>query len=203
MKQTVAKQVLRRIRAKRHAWVFTPKDFVDMGSRQAVDQVLHRLMEQEVIQRLGRGLYYYPPQQAPSSATPAPIDAVARAVAAQTGDRAMLTGKEAARRMQLVTCKEPAGTYHYLTTGTSKKRKVGSRRIRFRHTSLSPPDTVADPPINVMQALLYLGRNKITPEVVETCANTLRPSHRQQLRKLAPQAPTWLIPILHTISKMP
>ena len=40
MKRAVTDQVLRRIRAKRRAWVFTAKDFVDMGSREAVDTMV-------------------------------------------------------------------------------------------------------------------------------------------------------------------
>ncbi len=203
MKRTIAQQVLRRIRAKRRAWVFTPKDFVDIGSRHAVDQALHRLSEQEIIQRLERGIYYFPSKEnkLPDS-TSAHIDAIARAIAAQTGDRAMLTGKEAARRMKLISSAEPAGRYDYLTTGRARKRNIGGKKIRFRHTSFSPPETVSDAAVNMMQALLYLGLEKITQEVMRTCARKLHRTERQQLRKLAPQAPAWLIPILHTISRM-
>lgn len=204
IKGTITQKVLKRIRAKRRAWVFTPKDFVDMGSREAVDQTLHRLAEQEIIQRLDRGIYYFPlePKRAPA-VTPAHIDAIARAIAAQTGDRAMLTGEEAARRLGLTTgSAEPDLTYDYLTTGRSKQRMVGKKKLQFRHTAFTPPDTVPDAAINVIQALLHLGRDNITPEVTEICARSLQPTERDQLRKLAPQSPAWLIPIMHTISTM-
>lgn len=203
MNRSVTNQILRRIRAKRRAWVFTPKDFVDMGSREAVDQTLHRLADQEIIQRLDRGIYYFPleSERVPAS-TPSHIDAIARAIAAQTGDRAMLTGEEAARRLNLIDSVPPSGSYDYLTTGRSKQRMVGEIELRFRHISISPPDTASDSTINVIMALLYLGRDRISPDVMQQCAGMLLLSEREQLRKLAPQAPAWLIPILHVISTM-
>ncbi len=102
MKHTLAQHMLRRIRAKSRDWVFTPKDFVDLGSRDAVDQALHRLIKQGTIQRLGRGIYYFSSEGGqPPAQTPEHIDAIVRALAAQTGHRAMLTGEEAARRLKL------------------------------------------------------------------------------------------------------
>lgn len=206
MKNTIAQHVLRRIRAKRRAWVFTPKDFVDIGSRHAVDQSLHRLVEQEIIQRLDRGIYYYPesPRQKPLP-TPAHLDAVARAIAAQTGDRAILTGEEAAYRLQLTGQGEdaPITQYDYLTTGRSKRRKIGHWEIRFRHSSFIPPESMPDAALNVMQALLFLGKEAITPTVIAQCAQSLTLSDRESLRKLASLSPVWLIPVLHSISNWP
>lgn len=202
MKRTVTDQVLRRIRAKRRAWVFTAKDFVDMGSREAVDQTLHRLEEQGIIQRLDRGIYYFPLENEHKPAqTPEHMDAIARAIAAQTGDRAMLTGEEAAERLGLIPASGKVRAIHeYLITGRSKQRTVGKKTLQFRHTAFTPPDIVPDAPINVIQALLFMGRDRITPDVTEICARALSAAERDQLRKLAPQAPAWLLPILHEIS---
>lgn len=201
MKRTVAQRILRRIRAKRQEWVFTPKDFVDLGSRDAVDQALHRLSEQKLIQRLDRGLYFYSAHsQYHSTTSDHHIDAIARALAAQTGHRAMLTGEEAARRLRLMPNDREYSHYEYLTTGRSKERTVGEITIRFKHTSISPPEAVSEHAIQVMQALSYLKKERITPAVLNTCAEYLQSSEREQLRKLASQAPAWLIPILHYLS---
>ena len=40
--------------------VFVPKDFLDLGSRDSIDQALSRLTKVESIRRLGRGLYDLP-----------------------------------------------------------------------------------------------------------------------------------------------
>jgi hypothetical protein len=52
--------ILDRIRASGRGKVFASKDFLDLGSREAVDQALSRLARAGEIQRLGRGLYHYP-----------------------------------------------------------------------------------------------------------------------------------------------
>ena len=41
----VATTLIKRIRAKQRGWVFTPKDFLDVGTRVAVDQTLSRLVQ--------------------------------------------------------------------------------------------------------------------------------------------------------------
>ncbi len=57
---TIQDDILDRIRGHDGGKVFTPKDFLDLGSRDAADQSLSRLARSGEIQRLGRGLYHYP-----------------------------------------------------------------------------------------------------------------------------------------------
>jgi hypothetical protein len=57
---TIQDDILDRIRGHDRGKVFTPKDFLDLGSRDAADQSLSRLAKSGEIQRLGRGLYHYP-----------------------------------------------------------------------------------------------------------------------------------------------
>ena len=56
---TVQDDILDRIRGQGRAKVFTPKDFLDLGSRNAADQSLSRLVKGGEIQRLGRAFGYY------------------------------------------------------------------------------------------------------------------------------------------------
>ena len=53
-------KIKRRIIGKGRGAVFTPADFLDLGSRASVDQTLSRLTDQGVIRRLARGIYDYP-----------------------------------------------------------------------------------------------------------------------------------------------
>ncbi len=53
----IADKIMKRVRAKgRGKWVCTPKDFLDLGSRAAVDQALSRLATSGDLRRVGRGL---------------------------------------------------------------------------------------------------------------------------------------------------
>jgi len=60
MTQSINNKVLSRIYCKKRGWVFTPVNFLDLGSRAAIDQILGRLARSGTIRRLARGLYDYP-----------------------------------------------------------------------------------------------------------------------------------------------
>jgi hypothetical protein len=53
-------QILEVINKRGPGAVFVPTDFLDLGSRQAVDIVLHRLLRKGTIRRLARGIYDFP-----------------------------------------------------------------------------------------------------------------------------------------------
>ena len=53
----VADRIMKRVRGKGRGWVFTPKNFVDFGTRGSVDMALSRLASAGDIRRIGRGLY--------------------------------------------------------------------------------------------------------------------------------------------------
>src|SRR5271166_2445296 len=58
--QTLTEKVQRRLRAHQEGDVFVTHDFLDLGTRAAVDQALSRLARQGVLRRIGRGIYDLP-----------------------------------------------------------------------------------------------------------------------------------------------
>lgn len=57
----MANRIMEKVRAyDRGSWVCMPKDFLDLGSRAAVDQALSRLVQSGRLRRVGRGLYDRP-----------------------------------------------------------------------------------------------------------------------------------------------
>src|SRR3546814_15969778 len=58
----VADGIMKRVRGKGCGWVFTPKQFVDFGTRGSVDMALSRTSHAGDIRLFGRGLYDYPLQ---------------------------------------------------------------------------------------------------------------------------------------------
>ena len=59
----VQDDILDHLRHRSRGKVYTSKDLVHLGSRAAVDQALSRLARDGTLQRLARGLYYYPQNQ--------------------------------------------------------------------------------------------------------------------------------------------
>ena len=47
MKNSIVTKVTNRIHAKQAGWVFTPKDFLDLGTRSNIDFILHSLVQKK------------------------------------------------------------------------------------------------------------------------------------------------------------
>lgn len=195
---SIANKILRRIRSTGRGSVFTPKDFLDLGSRAAVDQALSRSVHRGTIRRLGRGLYDYP-QVSPRLGilSPSP-DAVAQVVARKTGSPLQISGARAANVLGLST-QVPARNV-YLTTGASRSIKAAGQLIHLRHAAsrkLAGANKASGP---VFQALRYLGRNQIDDSVIRRLRRTLSASDKHALKKDAAYVPDWMRPIIDAIT---
>jgi len=73
-----------------------PTDFLDLGSRQAVDLTLHRLVRKGTIRRLARGIYDYPKLHPVLGPLPPPPEGIAKAIAGRQQARLQPAGAYAA-----------------------------------------------------------------------------------------------------------
>src|SRR5258708_24009573 len=116
---SVPNRIMKRARAGGRGGVVTPRDFLDVAARAAVDQALSRLAKGGKLRRLARGLYDFPkvhPKLGPLS--PA-ADDVAQALARETGSQAQIAGARAANALRRST-QAPAQSI-YLTDGPSPR----------------------------------------------------------------------------------
>lgn len=195
----VADTVIRRIRAKGRGWVFTPKDFLDVGTRATVDQTLSRLVRKGAIRRLDRGVYDYPKQHDKLGTLSPGADDLAQAIAAKTGDRIFPSGAAAANYLGLST-QVPARPV-YLTNGTSRTKKVAGRTITLKHARVPIINTITDRANFVLQALSYLGQNNIDDTVIQRCANRLDNRDIKDLSASASRLPGWMADIILRIQQ--
>jgi hypothetical protein len=198
VKNSIADKVIRRIRAKKRGWVFTPKDFLDLGTRSNIDFVLHQLVGKQVIRRVSRGVYDFPATHPKLGMLSPSQDGILRAVTMQTGESIQPSGAQAANWLGLST-QVPAQPV-YLTSGRSRNKTVGKQTIRFKHTSIKPLHGKADKVSLVLQALIYMGKQHIDDQVMQACAKQLSTTQKDSLRHMAAQAPGWLTPIIHNIA---
>ena len=90
--QSIDKKVINRILGHGSGWVFTPANFSDLGSRDAVASALRRYRQSGLIRHLARGLYDYPRTEPElGMLTPSP-DSVARALAGRDAVRLQPSG---------------------------------------------------------------------------------------------------------------
>ncbi|MFI5401494.1 MAG: DUF6088 family protein [Planctomycetota bacterium] len=199
MPRSVQGQILARVRANRPRAVFVPADFLDLGSRAAVDQTLSRLVRAGFLRRVARGIYDRPRHHPRLGALSPSLPLVAAAIARSTGSQLQVSGLLAANQLGVST--QVPARLAYLTDGPTRAIRVGSRMIEFRHASprtLTGAGTAAGV---VIQALRYLGRSGVTPEVVARVREALRHDDRSAVQRYVSRAPAWMRPPLLAIAR--
>ncbi len=190
-------RIMKHARARGRGGVFTPSDFLNMASRATVDQALSRLVKGGKLRRLAHGLYDFPKVHPKLGLlSPAP-DAVAHALARETGSRLQIAGARAANALGLSTQVPAKSTY--LTDGPSRRVMLGKRVIDLRHASpkhLIAPGSAAG---TVIQALRHLGPVRAS-DVAHVAARRLSAGDKKTLATSATRAPAWMWPTLFSIA---
>jgi len=184
-------QILARVRGKGAGAVVTPKDFLDVARRDAVDQALTRLVRQGALQRIGRGLYHRA-QTNRRLGIPVPPDPdiVAQAIGRQTGNRVVPSAAVIANRLGLST-QVPAKPV-YLTDGRSRSVRVGNQTFRLKHVAAKRLPDKDDAASLAIQAIMALGRASLDDEAVRTLQRQLSPAQRMNLVREARYADAWV-----------
>ena len=197
--QSIDKKLLNRIYGHGRGWVFTPNDFSDLGSRDAVASALKRYRQSGHIRRLARGLYDYPRTDPDLGIlTPSP-DAIARALAGRDAVRLQPSGAYAANLLGLST--QVPMKIVYLTDGPSRTVRIGKKQIILKRTT--PRNMASAGTISglVLQALRHLGQRHVDDEVIATLDRRLDDNDRNQLLKNIRFAPSWIAEIMRQLGK--
>ncbi|MDI9442707.1 MAG: DUF6088 family protein [Planctomycetota bacterium] len=195
---TTQDEILDRIRKHGRGKVFIPKDFLDLGSRDAADQSLSRLVKSGDILRLGRGLYQDPQMNERVGIPLGPdLDEIADALARQTGSRVVPSGAVAANRLGLST-QVPAKPV-YLTDGRTRQVRIGSTTIQIRHAAPKELPVGSRTSAMVFQALRHLGQAAVDDQVVARLRRALSPKQRQELLQDARYTTDWIAAVVRQI----
>jgi len=196
----VQDQILARIRERGGGRVFIPKDFLDLGSRDAADQALSRLAKLGDIQRLGRGLYLYPRKpKAAVAAAPAEQDEIADALGRQTGSQVVPSGAMAANRLGL-TSQVPAAPL-YLTDGRTRQVRIGSVVFQLRHAAPKDLPAASRTSSMVFQALRFIGKESVDERVIAKIQKAITSEQRAALLRDANYATDWISAAVRQIAR--
>jgi hypothetical protein len=184
-------KLLHRIRSKGRGGVYTSKDFLDLGTRAAVDQALSRLVKEGAVRRLGRGLFDYP-RISPALGGPVSPDPdhVAQAVARKRGGRLMPSGASAANALGLST--QVPGRRVYATDSSTGSVKFGKQTLTLKRTAPKRLGTGHKVASTVVQALQHLGRAGIDDKAVKLLRATLSPTDKKALLRESRYAVGWI-----------
>lgn len=151
----IKSQVMQRISQAPAAKVWTPVDFLDLGSRDAVDKTLQRMVAGNDLRRIDRGLYDQPRVNSLTGQPAAPdyrsvIDAVGR----RDQVRVLVDGMTAANDLGLTNAVPGQVIVH--TDGRLRPIQLGKLTLQFKLTAPSKLYWAGRPAMRVVQALYWL-----------------------------------------------
>ena len=190
---SVANRIMRRVRGHgRGKWVCTPGDFLDLGSRAAVDGALSRLVRSGRLRRVGRGLYDLPRySRILDCLVPPALETALRAIERRDKIRIMRSGMRAANMLNLTrgVPMRPG----YVTNGRSRIIRVSGQTVRLRHEQARIMAWHGRPGAIVIQALHWLGpREADDPRAIVHLRRLLPDYVKVDLEKGLPLLPCWV-----------
>jgi hypothetical protein len=147
--------VLERIHADAPRKVWTPIDFVDLASRDAVDKALQRLTKAGALRRIDRGLYDQPGfNKLTQKLNPPDPRSVIDAIGRRDQTRMLVDGMTAANDLGMTDAVPAKIVVH--TDARRRAIKLGNVTIIFRLTAPSKLFWAGRPAMRVVQALHWL-----------------------------------------------
>jgi hypothetical protein len=196
---SVDTQVLHLIQSNGPGWVFTPSDFVALGSRTAIATALMRHRVAGHIRQLGRGLYDVPKvHEVLGSLWPA-LESVVQALERKDGLRLQPTGAYAANLLGL--SEQVPAKVVFLTDGATRTIKVGPTQICLKRTT--PRNMAGAGKLSglLIQAFRSLGAAHITPLRISRLRSSLPAQERASVLQDLALAPEWMHSFLREVAQ--
>jgi hypothetical protein len=180
--------------------VWTPTDFLDLGSRDAVDKTLQRLVAANELRRIDRGLYDRPAlNKLTRQKSPPDPRGVIDAVARRDQIRVLVDGMTAANDLGLTDAVPARIVVH--TDARLRPIQLDALNITFRPTAASKLYWADRPAMRIVQALHWLRDMMGREEDDRTLLRRLRrllndseqgPRLKNDLREGLPTLPAWM-----------
>lgn len=168
--------------------VVSPKEFLHLGSRAAIDQALSRLTKEGKLLRVARGTYVTPVSNRFGTRAPAP-EKVVHALAAQSGEVVTPHGANAANALGL-TQQVPIREV-YLTSGRTRTLKLGRSEVMVKHAPRWMLALGAGPAGAAVRALAWMGPAHVG-ESLAALRRTLPPAEWRTLTSGRAVLPSWM-----------
>ncbi|WP_046070203.1 MULTISPECIES: DUF6088 family protein [Pseudomonas] len=186
--KTLPESILDHSRRLPEGGLLSPKEFLHLGSRAAVDQALSRLAKAGQLIRAARGLYLAAITDLGKQATPS-MDKVVSALASKNQEEIVLDGARSAKMLGLSA--QALDGNVFLSNGRTRALKVRDATAEIRHAPrwmLALGSTTAGA---VIRALAWLGERRIG-EVMERLRKQLTPIDWQALSSVRSLLPSWM-----------
>ena len=185
---TLPKIILLQAHSLPEGGVLSPKEFLHLGSRSAVDQAFSRLAKAGTLLRVARGVYAAPVSSRFGSRAPAP-EKVVKTLAEQSGEIVVPHGASAANALGL-TQQVPIREV-YLTSGRTRKLQLGRSEVLVKHAPRWMLALGTRPAGAAVRALAWIGPAHAGKSLA-SLRRTLPRSEWQALASARATLPGWM-----------
>jgi hypothetical protein len=178
--------------------VWTTADFLDLGSRAAVDQALSRLVRRGALTRPARGLYaVHRKSERLGIELPAKLEEVVDALARRSGATVVPSGATFANQLGLSTQVPMRATFQ--TSGRTRRYQIGGTNVELRH--VSPRRLKASSPRNlaVLSAIAHLGKANIDETTLARLRSVTERADDASLLDDARNQPAWVVAVVRQV----
>ena len=185
---TLSQSVLQHAQSLPEGGVLSPKEFLHLGGRAAIDQALSRLTKEGKLLRVARGTYVAPTSSRFGVRAPTP-ERVVEAMASQSGEVVAPHGAAAAHALGL-TQQVPIREV-YVTSGRTRKLKLGRSEVLVKHVPGWMLALGNRPAGAAVRALEWMGKTHVGKSL-ETLRRTLPPAEWKALASSRAGLPSWM-----------
>lgn len=180
--------------------VFVAVDFVDITDKTTVSVCLTRLENENIIQRILRGVYYKAEYNEflQEYVVPNP-DKVAHALARNFGWTIVPCGDTALNILGLST--QVSAAWSYVSDGTYKEYTYDNTTIKFKRTTNKEISRLSYKTALVIQALKALGKDNIDDTIIIKLKNDLTDEEKTTTLLEAKAATSWIYEYIKQICK--
>lgn len=180
--------------------VFVAVDFVDIMDKTSINTYLTRLVEERLIQRIMRGVYYKAEYNdfLQEYVAPEP-DAVAHALARNFGWTIVPCGDTALNLLGLST--QIPAAWVYVSDGAYKEYTYEQTRINFKRTTNKEISKLSYKTALVVQALKALGKDNVDDMIIAKLRSTLTDSEKQALIGETKAVTSWIYEYIKLICR--
>jgi len=184
----LAQSILAQAQSVTEGGLLSPKEFLHLGSRAAIDQTLSRLAREGKLLRVGRGAYS-PPVQGRFGLRPPSAQSVVEAIESSSGETVVASGAAEANALGLST--QVPTREIYLTSGPSRRLKLGNRALELKHGNRWQMLLGKRPAGKAIRALIWFGPEQ-APRILEVLKSKLPPDEWEAIRQARAGLPSWM-----------
>lgn len=178
--------------------VFAASDFADIADTNTIRQSLYRLVNDGTLRRILRGIFEKPKySKLLDEYVAVDPDAVAKALARSYHWTIAPCGNTALNLLGLST--QVTAVWSYISDGPYKTYEWNSTKLEFKHRTNKEITGLSYTTSLVIQALKTLGKNNVTPDVIQALTERLSDSEKQACLKEATESTDWVYDTIRKI----